>query len=113
MTAIIIQVYVCALVASVVALFLAMFMSCRVSYQPDLSDVRKRKGTFWLISILAPVLSALLAVLIVYLGLKTGSKKSVCILHMSIGLVVSWGIYVVLGFVVSKANKQGKLGSWF
>ena len=113
MTAIIIQVYVCALVASVVALLLAIFLSCRVSYQPDLSDVRKRKGTFWLTGVLAPVLSALLAFLIVYIGLKTGSKKSACILHMCIGLVVSWIIYVMLGLVVSKANKQGKLGSWF
>ena len=34
-------------------------------------------------------------------------------LHMSIGLCVSWAVYVALGFVVSKANKQGKLGSWF
>ena len=113
MTAIIIQVYVCALVASLIAFLLAIFMSNRVPYQPDLSDVRKRKGLFWLTSVLAPILSALLAFLIVYLGLKTGSKKTAFMLHMLIGLFVSLGIYVVLGFIVSKANKQGKLGSWF
>ena len=61
----------------------------------------------------APVVSVLLAFLFVYIGLKTGSKKNTFMLHMFIGLCVSWVVYVVLGLVVSKANKQGKLGSWF
>ena len=109
MSEIIVPVYICALVA----LVLAIILSNNVSYQPNLSDVRKRKVIFWFSSIVAPVVSALLAFLFVYIGLKTGSKKSTFMLHMSIGLCVSWVIYVALGLVVSKANKQGKLGSWF
>ena len=113
MSEIIIPVYICALVAAVLALVLAIILSNNVSYQPNLSDVRKRKVIFWFSSIVAPVVSALLAFLFVYIGLKTGSKKSIFMLHMSIGLCVSWVVYIALGFVVSKANKQGKLGSWF
>lgn len=113
MTAIVIPVYILALVASVAALVLAIVLSNNVTFQPDLSDVSKRKGIFWFSSIIAPVLSALLAFLFVYLDLKTGSKKSMFMLHMVIGLCVSWIVYVALGFIVSKANKQGKLGSWF
>ena len=113
MSQIIIPVYVCSLVASVAALLLAVVLSNNVAYQPNLSDVGKRKAVFWFSSIVAPVVSALLAFLFVYIGLRTGSKKSVCMLHMFIGLCVSWIIYVVLGVIVSKANKQGKLGSWF
>lgn len=113
MTAIIIPVYICALVASVLALVLAIILSNNVAFQPNLSDVNKRKGIFWFSSIVAPALSALLAFLFVYMDLKTGSKKSTFMLHMFIGLCVSWVVYVVLGFVISKANKQGKLGSWF
>jgi integral membrane sensor domain MASE1 len=113
MTAIIIPVYICAIVASVFALVLAIFLSNNVAYKPNLSDVRKRKAIFWFSSIVAPVVSALLAYLFVYLDLKTGSKKSTFMLHMFIGLAVSWIVYVILGFVVSKVNKQGKLGSWF
>lgn len=113
MSEIIIPVYICALAASVLALVLAILLSNNVAFQPNLSDVGKRKGIFWFSSIVAPVVSALLAFLFVYIGLKTGSKKSAFMLHMSIGLCVSWVVYVVLGFIVSKANKQGKLGSWF
>ena len=113
MSEIIVPVYICALVASVLALVLAIILSNNVAYQPNLSDVRKRKVIFWFSSIVAPVVSALLAFLFVYIGLKTGSKKSTFMLHMFIGLCVSWVVYVALGFVVSKANKQGKVGSWF
>ena len=113
MSSIIIPVYICAIVASVVALILAIVLSNGVSFQPDLSDVGKRKGIFWVSSIVAPIVSAALAFLLVYMDLKTGSKKSAFMLHMAIGLAVSWVVYVVLGVIVSKANKQGKLGSWF
>lgn len=113
MSEIIIPVYICALVAAVLALVLAIILSNNVAFQPNLSDVSKRKGIFWFSSIVAPLVSALLAFLFIYIGLKTGSKKSAFMLHMSIGLCVSWVLYVVLGFIVSKANKQGKLGSWF
>lgn len=113
MTAIIIPVYICALVASVLALVLAIILSNNVAFQPNLSDVSKRKGIFWFSSIVAPVVSALFAFLFVYMDLKTGSKKSTCMLHIFIGLCVSWVVYVGLGFVISRANKQGKLGSWF
>lgn len=113
MSEIIIPVYILALVAAVLALVLAIVLSNRVSYQPNLSDVGMRKGIFWFSSIIAPVVSVLLAFLFVYMDLKTGSKKSTFMLHMFIGLCVSWVVYVVLGFIVSKANKQGKLGSWF
>ena len=70
MSEIIVPVYICALVASVLALVLAIILSNNVSYQPNLSDVRKRKVIFWFSSIVAPVVSALLAFLFVYIGLK-------------------------------------------
>ena len=47
MSEIIVPVYICALVASVLALVLAIILSNNVSYQPNLSDVRKRKVIFW------------------------------------------------------------------
>ena len=60
MSEVIIPVYICALVAAVLALVLAIILSNNVSYQPNLSDVGKRKGIFWFSSIVAPVVSALL-----------------------------------------------------
>lgn len=113
MTAIIFPVYICAIIAAVVALIIAALLSKSVEFRPDLSDVKKRKGIFLVLSIAAPVISAVLSFLIVYISLKTGSKKSAFMLHMFIGLFVSWIVYVIVGVVVSKANKQGKLGSWF
>lgn len=113
MSSIIIQVYIYAIVAAVIALLLSIVFSKSVPFRPDFSDVGKRKSIFWFMSIAAPVLTALLTFLIVYLGLKTSSKKNACMLHMCIGLVVSWVLYVLVGFIVSKSNKQNKLGSWF
>ena len=46
----------------------------------------------------------LLAFLFVYIGLKTGSKKNTFMLHMFIGLCVSWIVYVVLGLVIAVAG---------
>ena len=110
MSSIIIPVYVYAAIAGVVALIFSIVLSNGVAFRPDMSDVGKRKGIFWFTSIAAPVFTFLLAFLLVYISLKTGSIKSACILHMSIG---AWALYIIVGFVVSKANPKGKLGSWF
>lgn len=113
MSSIIIPVYVYAAIAAVVALIISIVLSNGVAFRPDMSDVGKRKGIFWFTSIAAPVLTFALAFLLVYISLKTGSKKSTCMLHMSIGAIASWVLYIIVGFVVSKANPKGKLGSWF
>ena len=113
MSSIIIPVYVYAAIAAVVALIISIVLSNGVAFRPDMSDVGKRKGIFWFTSIAAPVLTFLLAFFFFFFTLKTGSKKTACILHMSISVIASWVLYIIVGFVVSKANPKGKLGSWF
>lgn len=107
------QFYIIGAVVSVIILLVSVLIANKIEFQPDTSDVKSRKTWFWIISILAPVLTFLLGYLLVYMGLKVPSQKTAAMTAMLISAGVSWAVYLVLGIIVSKAFKSKKVGSWF
>ena len=96
---------------------LFLILSCAliaksISFQPDLSDVSKRKLWFWVLAILCPIITFCITFAI-YSGIRGKSAQDSYMVAMCISAAVSFILYVVIGFIAAKANKNGKLGNWF
>ena len=50
---------------------------------------------------------------VVYSGIKGRSAQNSYMIAMCVSAAISFVLYVVLGFIASKADKNGKLGNWF
>lgn len=107
--------YVIGIIVSVVLLIVAAFVSNLIAYQPgnNPTDPRTRRIWFWLLGVLVPVVSLLFSYFIQYSNLRVPSQKSQYMTAMCIAAVVGFVIYLVLGFILSKIFKNGKLGNWF
>lgn len=105
--------YIIGALVAIVMLVVSAIKSNMIAFRPDNSDCKSRKTWFWIFGVLTPVLTFLLAFALVYMGIKTKSKADSYMVAMAISTAVSFVLYVVLGFIASKANAHGKLGNWF
>ena len=104
--------YASGVITSIVLILVSGFIAKSIAFKPDLSDVKKRKFWFWVLAILCPVVTFAIT-FIVYNGIKGKSAQNSYMIAMCVSSVVSIVLYIVLGFIASKANKNGKLGNWF
>lgn len=104
--------YASGVITSIVLILVSGLIAKSISFQPDLSDVAKRKLWFWILAILCPVVTFAVT-FVVYNGIKGKSAQNSYMVAMCVSAAVSFVLYVVLGFIASKANKNGKLGNWF
>ena len=77
-------------------------------------DPSKRKMWFWVIAILNPILFYVLGAFV--LAPKAADDQMVFDDYMKVlpvAVAVSFVLYIVLGFILSKVFKNGKLGNWF
>lgn len=104
--------YASGVITSLVLILVSGLIAKSISFQPDLSDVSKRKLWFWVLAILCPIITFGITFAI-YSGIKARSAQESYMVAMCISAAVSFILYVVLGFIAAKANKNGKLGNWF
>lgn len=104
--------YMSGVITSLVLILVSGIISKSINFKPDLSDVSKRKLWFWILAILCPIITFAITA-IVYTGIKGKSAKNAYMIAMCVSAVVSFILYVVLGFIAAKADKNGKLGNWF
>lgn len=107
--------YVIGIVVFIVLLLIAAVVANVIAYQPGTnpSDPRKRKTWFWVFGFLTPVLTFFLAFFIVYIGIKMRNVQEKYMTAMCISTALSFLLYVVSGYALSKIFKHGKLSSWF
>ncbi len=108
-----VSIYIIGAIVSAVVLLVSVLVANKIQYQPDSSDVKKRKTWFWIISVVAPVLTFAISYFAIYQGLKVPTQKMACMTAMCISAGVSWVVYIVLGVVVAKAFNHKKVGNWF
>lgn len=101
------------MVVAVVMLIISAVVSNLIAFRPDNSDCQSRKVWFWVLGVVTPVLNFLAAFIFVYLGIKANSKKESYMIAMAISAVISFVLYIAIGFIIAKINKHGKLGNWF
>ena len=104
--------YMSGVITSLVLILVSGLIAKSISFKPDLTDVSKRKLWFWVLAILCPIITFGITFAI-YSGIKGKSAQNTYMTAMCISAVVSFVIYVVLGFIAAKTNKNGKLGNWF
>ena len=104
--------YMSGVITSLVLILVSGLIAKSISFMPDLTDVSKRKLWFWVLAILCPIITFGITFAI-YCGIKGKSAQNMYMTAMCISAVVSFVIYVVLGFIAAKTNKNGKLGNWF
>ena len=105
--------YIIGVVVAIVALIIAAIVANLISYKPDNSDCGKRKMWFYIILVLTLVATFVLCYVIEYSGIKVASKARDYMTAMCIATVISPIIYFVLGLILAKINKHGKIGNWF
>lgn len=111
----VVSAYVIGIVVFIVMLLLAAVVANAIAFQPGTNptDPRKRKLWFWIFAVLTPVLTFFLAYFIVYNGIKMQNVQEKYMTAMCISTGLSFVLYIVCGFMLSKIFGHGKLHHWF
>lgn len=109
----VISAYIVGITLAIVMLVIAAIASNAISFRPDNSDCKRRKTWFWVIGVLTPVLTFVITLLVGYMSIKSHKKAENYMIAMSISSLISFVLYVALGWGIAKANTHGKLGNWF
>ncbi len=110
-----ISAYVMAIVIALVVLLIAAAISIIIPFEggSNPQDPKKRKRVFWIFAILNPIIIFLAGFLIVRPGIDIPALIDQYTTALGIGTGIGVVVYLLLGFIMSKANKNGKLGHWF
>ena len=108
------EAYIISLSTAIVFLLLAALIANAIKYEggSNPEDPKKRKTWFWLLAILNPVINFLLG----YYVFKPDANIMIVNKYVSalaIGTGIGFLVYIILGFVLSKMFRNGKIGNWF
>jgi sulfoxide reductase heme-binding subunit YedZ len=108
--------YITSIIAAGLFILIAALISNMIQFEggSNPKDPGKRKMWFWVMAILNPILFYVLSAFV--LAPNPENDQMVYDDYMA-SLPIAAGIgvvvYVVMGFVLSKVFKNGKLGNWF
>lgn len=108
--------YISAVIAASIAILLAAAISSAIKFEggSNPKDPMKRRIVFWVFAVINPVIAyALMA--FAFMPSKNADILKYDAYNESILPAVGVGFiaYIVVGFVLSKVFKHGKLGHWF
>lgn len=107
--------YIISIVIALVFLLLSALIAHAIKFEggSNPKDPGKRKMWFWILAILNPAVNFLLGYF-VFMPKDAGTMaKEDFTQALSIGTGIGFVLYIVIGFVLSKMFKNGKLGHWF
>lgn len=105
--------YILSVIFTAAVLLIAALISNAIKYEGGANpkDPGKRKMWFWIFATLNPIIFYAIAAFVM-----APSKKSDLEAwndSLPIATIVGFVVYIMLGFVLSKVFKNGKLGNWF
>jgi sulfoxide reductase heme-binding subunit YedZ len=108
-------VYIIAVVAALLFILIAALISNAIKFEGGANpkDPAKRKMWFWVLGILAPIANLLFGLFTYYYPEGNSYAKSKLITAIGIGSAITFVVYILVGFILSKIFKNGKLGNWF
>jgi len=106
--------YVISGIIALVLLLLATLISTAINFETGSrpKDPGRRRAWFWTIAALNPAITFLLGY---YIFKPTANIMIVkrYVHALSMGTLIGFVLYIVLGFVLSKIFKNGKISHWF
>jgi hypothetical protein len=113
--ALITSTYIFGLIFAGVFLLLAAVVSNAIKFQggPNPRDSFKRRMWFWIFAILGPVSFFIYNFLMVIPTIKKGPAADKFSMHPPVSTAVLLVVYILVGFILSKVMKKGKIGNWF
>ena len=113
--ALITSTYIFAVIFLVVFLLLAIIISNMIAIEggSNPKDPGKRKMWFWIFAILGPISFYLYNFLMVIPTIRRGPAMDSFSMHPAIATGVILVSYILIGFIIAKTKKRGKLGNWF
>jgi methionine sulfoxide reductase heme-binding subunit len=108
--------YIISIIAAGLFILISALISNMIQFEggSNPKDPGKRKMWFWIMAILNPVLFYVLSAFV--LAPNPENDQMVYddfIASLPIAAGIGFVVYVILGFVLSKVFKNGKLGNWF
>lgn len=104
-------VYVWALVTMIVLFLLAVLIANMIQYKPNDPGTTARRIWFWILCALTGALAFVINFSISESALP--AYKPSLQMHSGIAAGVAVVLYIIVGFVVSKAFSRSKVGTWF
>ncbi|NQX38262.1 hypothetical protein SAMN05421820_101275 [Pedobacter steynii] len=106
--------YFISIVTALIFLLLAAIIANAIKFEGGShpKDPQSRKTWFWILAILNPAIGFLLG----YFVFKPEANVMVVnnyVNALSIGTVIGFVLYLLLGFILSKVFANGKIGHWF
>lgn len=108
--------YIISLIVAAAMILLAALISNAIKFEGGANpkDPGKRKMWFWVMAIINPLVYFVIASFV--LAPKADEDQMVYDDYMAIvpiATAVGFVVYIIIGFVLSKMFKNGKLGHWF
>lgn len=106
--------YIVTIVTAFVFLLIAIFSANAIRFEGGSRprDPQRRKIWFWILAILNPSIAFALG----YFVFKPDANVLIVGRYMSalsIGTGIGFAAYIVIGFILSRIFRNGKLGHWF
>lgn len=107
--------YIFAIIFLAVFLLLSAVVSNIIKYEggSNPKDPGKRKMWFWVFAILGPISFYLYNFLMIIPTVRSGPAMNKFSMHVPIATGIVLVSYIVIGFILAKIMKRGKLGNWF
>lgn len=107
--------YIITIIAAFIFLLLSAFIANSIRFEGGSrpKDPQKRKMWFWILAVLNPIITFLVGYF-VFMPKDAGRMATHEYLQaLSIGTGVGFILYILLGFLLSKLFRTGKIGNWF
>jgi methionine sulfoxide reductase heme-binding subunit len=105
--------YILSVIFAAAVLLIAALISNAIKYEGGANpkDPVKRKMWFWIFAVLNPIVFYAISAFV----MAPSNRRELEAWNDSLptAIVVGFFVYIVLGFVLSKVLKNGKLGNWF
>jgi sulfoxide reductase heme-binding subunit YedZ len=110
-----IETYVTAGLFALVFILLSILIANLIKYEGGTNpkDSGKRRMWFWLLAAFSPVAIFLYEFLMIIPKVQPGPAMSKFMPHPYVAVGVVLVIYILVGFILSKTMKRGKVGNWF
>jgi len=107
--------YIFGAVCGIIFLLIAILISNSIKYQggTNPTDPKKRRVWFWIIGIISPVVFYMYNFILVIPNITKGPALDKFMLHGALSAILTLFVYILLGFILAKVLKRGKIGNWF